>query len=333
LWIFFEKKAFNRRAFWIPLILLSILPGVRSSSIGTDTENYVYKYIVKYDPNYYEFNENVEIGYQLLDRFILQFADNYFWLLFLTAFFIVFSYLRLIKKYSTNYVFSVTLFVTLGLYIFLFNGLRQALAMAIMTYSVKYLIEKKLIAYFLICLVASMFHMSALIMLPIYFIINFRLNTFYKITLLALIVSIFSFDVVQYVAQNNQRYETYADGGEIRGLYTMLFYLFIAAFIFLAKIKYKISDELFVKFSDLYFSGVVILIAVSLLGANPSGPQRIIAFFAWPLLILLPIVFHRINNKLVSFVFLSFCILYYYLSLLNFGDLFPYELNPFFILF
>lgn len=327
-WIYFENKALNRRAFWIPLIILAILPGIRSNNVGTDTENYTYNYVFKTNKDYYEFNENIEKGYQLLDYFILGFSHNYFWLLFLTAFFIIFSYLRIIKKYSSNYEFSILLFITLGLYIFLFNGLRQALAMAIMTYSVKYLIEKKFFAYFLICLIASTFHVSALIMIPFYFLVNFKLKTTYKVIFVALGSLILSSQFINYMAESNERYEGYAEGGKIQGIYTLGFYLVIAIFIFLVSKKYKISDEFFIKLSEFYYIGVAILISVAFLGTNPSGPQRIISYFAWPLLFLLPLIFKKINNIFFTLFFLILCVVYYYLIVSNFGDLVPYVLNP-----
>lgn len=327
-WIYFEKKALNRRAFWIPLFILALLPGIRSSHVGTDTENYTYNYGFKIDKNYYNFNDNIEKGYQILDYFILSFTNNYFWLLFLTALFIVFSYLRLIKKYSSNYIFSVILFITLGLYTFLFNGLRQALAMAVITYSVKYLLERKIIYYFLICLIASTFHISALIMVPLYFLINFKLKTIYKVTLAILGSSILSSQFIHYIAQSNERYESYTESGEIQGIYTLGFYVVIAIFISLVNIKYKLSDDFVIKLSEVYYLGIAILIPVALLGVNPSGPQRIISYFIWPLLFLLPLIFKKINNIFITLFFIILCVIYYYLIVANFSNLIPYSLNP-----
>ena len=327
-WIYFENQALNRRAFWIPLFILAILPGIRSSKVGTDTENYTYNYGFNTDKIYYDFNDNVEKGYQLLDYFILNFSNNYFWLLFLTAFFIVFSYLKLIKHYSLNYMFSVLLFITLGLYTFLFNGLRQALAMAIMTYSVKYLLEKKMIAYFVVCFFASAFHISALIMIPFYFLVNLKIKSSYKVILVGLGSFIVSSQFIQYMAQGNERYEAYTEGGEVRGIYTLGFYIVIAIFIFLAHIKYKIADEFSIKLSELYYMGIVMIIPVALFGTNPSGPQRIMSYFIWPILFLLPFIFKKINNTFVTLFFVILCVVYYFLTVMNFSDLVPYSLNP-----
>lgn len=327
-WIYFENQALNRRAFWIPLAILAIFPGIRSSKVGTDTENYTYNYGFNGNDIYYDFNDNVEKGYQLLDYAILNFSNNYFWLLFLTAFFIVFSYLRLIKNYSSNYIFSVLLFITLGLYTFLFNGLRQAIAMAIMTYSVKYLLEKKIVAYFLVCFVASTFHISALIMIPFYFLVNFKLKSSYKLILVGFGSFIVSSQFIQYMAQSNERYEAYTERGEIRGIYTLGFYVAIAIFIYLVNIKYKILDEFSIKLSEFYFMGLAMIIPVALFGTNPSGPQRITSYFIWPLLFLLPLVFKKINNIFITLFFVFLCIIYYYLLVTNFSDLVPYSLNP-----
>lgn len=327
-WVYFEKLTLNRQAFWIPLFVLAMFAGMRSSNVGTDTENYTYNYILRIDQDYYDFNDNIEKGYQLLDYLIIGFSYNYFWLLFLTAFFIVFSYLRIIKNYSENYLLSIVLFITLGLYTFLFNGLRQALAMAIMAYSVKYLLEEKVLAYLLVCIIASTFHISALIMIPFYFLVNLNLSVVYKIILVGLGGGVLSSIAIQYMAQNNQRYEAYTESGEFAGLYTLGFYIINAIILFLINCKLKISDNSFKKFSSLYYMGVALLIPIAFLGVNPSGPQRIIGYFSWTLIFLFPIILNKLNNVVLKFIFFIVTIFYYYLTVNAFGGLIPYSINP-----
>jgi hypothetical protein len=116
-WVIFEKYSLNRRAFWVPVLALSLFAGIRSYRVGTDTGAYVSNYISNLNPSYFQFSDDSEKGYQLFDYLLLNITHDYFWLLFLTAFFIVFSYIRFIKKYSQDYVLSVIIFITFGIYL------------------------------------------------------------------------------------------------------------------------------------------------------------------------------------------------------------------------
>ena len=308
--------------------MLSLFAGMRSYEVGTDTINYTYQYNQSVGFAPYVFDDNVEKGYQIFDAIILSFTHNYFWLLFLSAFFIVYSYLRLIKTYSISYLSSVIIYITLGFYTFLFNGLRQALAIAITTYSIKYLLEKKLLPYVIICLLASIFHISALIMIPFYFLLNLNLKPVYKILSIFIGSTILSSQIIQYMAQSNERYEGYTEGGKFGGLYTLGFYLILALFIFFTNRTSKIDNENFQKLSEFYYMGVALLIPVALLGTNPSGPQRIISYFSWSLIIILPFVIKKFRTMFISFLFILLCMIYYYLTVSAFGDLIPYKFNP-----
>lgn len=327
-WIAFIKVFIGRKSIWIPTFMLSLFAGVRSNEVGTDTINYTYQYNENVGFTPYIFNDKVEKGYQIIDATILNFTHNYFWLLFLSAFFIVFSYLRLIKTYSINYLISVITFITLGTYAFLFNGLRQALAMSVITYSIKYLLQERFIPYLIICIIATTFHISALIMVPFYFLINLKINSSYKIVTVFIGGLILSSQIIQYMAQSNERYEDYTQGGKFGGLYTLGFYLILALFIFFTNKFSKINDKTFQKLSELYYLGVALLIPVALLGVSPSGPQRIINYFSWSLIIILPFILRKFHSSFISFLFIILCIIYYYLTVSTFNDLKPFKINP-----
>ena len=96
------------------------------------------------------------------------------------------------RKYSPRYLFSLFLFVASTDYIaWMFNGIRQFLAVTIIVFATPLLLKKKYIPLILIILFASTFHQSALIMLPIIFLVqgeawNKRTIIFIVIILLAI---------------------------------------------------------------------------------------------------------------------------------------------------
>lgn len=77
------------------------------------------------------------------------------------------------RKYSTNYLLSIFLFVASTDYLsWMFNGVRQFTAVTIIFASTKFMLEKKWVPTILMILLASTMHQSALLMIPIVIIVQ-----------------------------------------------------------------------------------------------------------------------------------------------------------------
>ena len=77
------------------------------------------------------------------------------------------------RRYSTNYWACIFLFVVSTDYLsWMHNGMRQFIAVAIIFAGFRYLVEKQHIKMILLVLLASLFHGSALLMIPIIFIVQ-----------------------------------------------------------------------------------------------------------------------------------------------------------------
>lgn len=333
-WIALENKALNRKSFFLPLVALSLFAAIRSYRVGTDSGTYTRHFRSNLNIYNFEFEKGVELGYQILEYILLRLQADYSWLFLITAIIVVYCYLTVIKKYSINYPFSIFLFITLGVYTFFFNGLRQGIAMAIFTFATPYLLDKKLIPYILVCLFASFFHTTALFMIPFYFLVNLRIKPLYKILatfLGSLIVSRF---LVTYIATTNERYEGYTEvSEESGGLLTLGFYTILLLFIYFIIRLYKIRDEYTIKLFTFYALGVVFIIPVAMLGAMASGPQRLITYFTWTLVLILPVIFKRINNIYATSLAIVMFLVYFILTTSTFSDLTPYTINPIFEMF
>jgi len=333
-WIVLEKKSLNRTSFWLPLIALTLFAGARSYRVGTDTGIYTKKFNNQLNVEYFRFNENVEFGYQALEYAILNMTSDYFWLLIITSLIVIYCYLKVIKRYSIDYWFSVFLFITSGTYTFFFNGLRQGLAMAVFSLALPYLLEKRFIPYLIVCVIASLFHVTALFMIPFYFIVNVKVKPLNKM-LLVFIGSLFtSRFLISYISNTNERYEGYAVAAEKSGgLLTLGFYTVLLVFIYFIIRVYSIKDQDFIKLFTFYATGVVFLIPVAMLGANPSGPQRLLTYFTWTLVLILPIILKKINNFYVTSMAIILFVIYFSLTTTRFSNLTPYMINPIFEIF
>ena len=77
------------------------------------------------------------------------------------------------RKYSTNYLLSIFLFIASTDYLsWMFNGVRQFAAVTIIFASTKFMLEKKWVPTILMILLASTMHQSALVMIPIVIIVQ-----------------------------------------------------------------------------------------------------------------------------------------------------------------
>ena len=333
-WIVLERKTLKRKAFFMPLIALSLFAGLRSYLVGTDSGTYTRNFRSNLNVYNFEFEKGVETGYQILEYILLRINADYFWLFFITSISIVCAYLSIIRKYSVNYSFSVFLFITLGIYTFFFNGLRQGIAMAIFSLATPYLLEKKFFPYLAICVFASLFHITALFMIPFYFLVNLGIKPLYKIVLTFLGSLFISSFLINYIAATNQRYESYTEiSEEAGGLLTLGFYTILLLFIYLIIHLYKIKDRYVIKLFTFYAIGVVSIIPISMLGEMASGPQRLITYFTWTLVLILPIIFKKINNIYVTSTAVVLFLVYFVLTTTRFSNLTPYMINSIFEIF
>jgi len=330
LWIWVEKKSLSRKAFFMPILILILFFSIRDFTVGTDTITYTKFFRDGLVPQYYEFNPEVEVGYQFVEYLILNFTHNYFWLFFFCSLIVVPSYFYIIKKYSTNYILSIFIFITFGLYNFFFNGLRQGIAIAICFLALPFLLDKKILKYFIFIFIASLFHVSAWVMLFFYFLIHSRIKLEYKMISIIGVSSIVSGLVINYLANSNKRYESYGQIDEASGGYlTLSFYIVLGMFVYIFGKKERIINYNFRVYEQIFLCGLLLVIPVAFLGTDPSGPQRLLNYFLPILTLLLPMLLDK--YKLVIFIFLA--IIYFYLVTSKFGEIIPYSINPIFEIF
>lgn len=74
-----------------------------------------------------------------------------------------------IYRNSDNVVISFILFITWGLYAFMVQGLRQAVAMSICLFSIESVKKRKLFRFIIQVLIAFLFHKSAIVFAVVYF--------------------------------------------------------------------------------------------------------------------------------------------------------------------
>ncbi len=100
-------------------------------------------------------------------------SPSYFLLVALVSAIFVFSIYRLAERELKDLAFAVAVFIfCVNPYLFLMNlsAVRQSLATAVFVIAVEYAIKRKPIHYAILIFIASLFHRSALILFPVYFV-------------------------------------------------------------------------------------------------------------------------------------------------------------------
>lgn len=162
------------------IIGLIFISGTRYYLGGTDY--YVYKTVfddipylsdffinLKYiDYNYTTYG--METGYLFLNSFIKTLGFNFFGFTLIHSCIFYILFFKGILRYTNRLGLVVILFLYKMFFYNTFISLRQSLTIAIFMYMLKYIEEKKIIKYFMGCLICLQIHTASIILFPIYFI-------------------------------------------------------------------------------------------------------------------------------------------------------------------
>ena len=137
----------------------------------------------------------------------------------LIAFVFVLGVYKQIQYYSTNPSISFLAILTLGLYGFVFSGLRQTLAFGILLFSYPHLKNKHFFRFVLLVVLAAMFHSTALIFLVVYPIYQLKLRVRNVLLLIVAgtVASFFANPIAKLYLQltgTDEAYSTYLEGLE-----------------------------------------------------------------------------------------------------------------------
>lgn len=159
--------------------------------VGTDWKIYERAY---YDSNILN-EHDFEIGYNILQLAFSRLGFDFwtFSILFKSLSFIVILYV--VKRFPINLYLFLSLFICeIGLYLFIDCPFRNMIAVTISLCAYKYLRENNLKMYYLYVGIASLFHLSALLLLFFPFIIKLNISNI-KIVIIFILSYIIAFNI------------------------------------------------------------------------------------------------------------------------------------------
>ncbi len=138
------------------------------------------------------------------------------------VFFAVFSFatvflmLKAIYVLGSNFLFSFFLFMTFGYYFQSLNTVRYYIALAVAMYALSYVHRKEYLKFILVVLLASTFHKSVLVVIPVYLLANCRWKWWQTAILAVFGASAFLLDDI-YLRIILYLYPTYRDTMYLEG--------------------------------------------------------------------------------------------------------------------
>ena len=132
------------------------------------------------------------VAFRWLMKLVYDLTDgDYQWFVGIVALFVMIAVAQFVQRYSPSPVQSFLYYLGLLLYTLMFNVLKQSIAMALVLFAFNAIIDRKMIRFLFLIVVASMFHFPALVFLPAYWIANMRLGKTYLLFLAVLFVVTF----------------------------------------------------------------------------------------------------------------------------------------------
>ena len=286
-------------------VILFLLLALRDLSVGTDTLNYVNYYL------YFDYYKNNEIGFFVFRSFLKKIGASYRFYLAIIAFITTIAAYKFIKRYSVDYLISCFAYFSLGLYAMSFSGLRQSLAVCIIMFSIKYIFENKPILFILLIIIASTFHLSSIVFLPVYLLKNIKIS---KKSILIFIVLAFVFILFnnkiynQILAYLPDGYLRYSKSNLSINIIVVLEGILIPLVSkLLVNMNEKYNDEKN-KYFEFFFNLSILNSLILILSLNNALGDRIALYFSIGNIIIIPYALKFISNKYLKIILYILCI-------------------------
>lgn len=150
------------------ILVLFLVSGFRAAGIG-DTQMYTYLYKL-IGPSYS--GEGYEPGFIIFLKGLKLISQNPQFMLLITSFIINVFNIWILMDYPGYFELNTFMYIASGYYLVTMNGLRQSIAAAVLFASTNLIIKGRFKAYLTIVLIMCSFHISALILIPVYFLVR-----------------------------------------------------------------------------------------------------------------------------------------------------------------
>lgn len=319
--------------FYLLGFVIMLICGFRGENIGRDTPYYhdVFQTILNGGILFVN-----EPGYIFLVKVTHVLGGTQQLIFLLYAILTIGCFMKFILRYSKNPYLSLLIFIFVGpFYLATYNQIRQFLAIGIFIAFIIPLIEKRqFLKFILLILVTAFFaHISAILLIPIYFVLNKKISLFKKI----IILGIFNFSIgliISLIAMTPYAYFVLRWVSDDKDLSLILIQVVISFIILLLEKKVFLKIKGHVMFFNMAFFSLLMLLPILLFKNLPYEMfLRINNYFFVSMIIVLPdllLLFEKKSRFIINGVLILLVSMYFMRNTIIKGkvyDLYPYEYN------
>lgn len=333
LYSFFKERNMVNPFFLLSFSILFALGAVRYD-VGTDYilySNYQIPFVL----------DNKDVNFEFLAKeitklgFLLSGQEHYQYIFTIYHFICVFFVFCAIKKQSKIIALSIFIYVFSGFYNFSLNGMRQAMAISIILYSMRFIFERKML-FALAVIIASLFHKSAFICLLFLFFDRKTLGIKSFLIISTLIFSIFILfrGFIYNVISTLGIYSDYIGGQFDTGEYNITITIYgIVSFAIFYSLN-ELTKKSFLRERVFYININYILFLLALVMSYiPNGYRLFYIFLPFHIIIFPNMIFlfkNRNNRYIYGICLLLFYFLFFTKTILitNYGETLPYKVYP-----
>lgn len=308
----------DKKLEWLIIIMIALIfilvAGLRKN-IG-DTGAYMHSYEMLGD--FTQFAKNAkDKGFTYFQLYLYKINKDPQFLIFITSLITQASIIYSLAKYRSYFELEVYMYITCGAFLVSMNGIRQAMVGGLLFLCTGLISKNKFIPYCIIVLILSTMHSSALIMIPIYFIVRKEAwsKTTFVVIAIAMLVFIFFyklmpgfFDVLQ-----NSSYSEYEDVISEKGGGSSFIRVVVNAVpVLLAYIKRNKLKELWPESNIFVNMSIINLIFITFALYNWIFARFQLYFQFYNIVLLAYIIKNCFDDKNVrNFVYYSFVVCYF----------------------
>lgn len=343
-----KRVSIQKVALQISCIILAFFMAFRKYTVGVDTKYYCYVFEQLRDVSIWKVFSTVtygspgsnwvfdfEPGYRLYNKVLSFFSSSAQIVTIANSCLIIALLYVLIRRNSKDYYLSIWLYLTLGIFQTDMNVARNAISIFICYLAIDKIKERKVWQYMSLVLIAALIHKTALVFIPLYFILKRPFFSGKKMAaaigvsvLTGLIFSKFGIYIAymlpvklgRYLTVSNEKMESLLVGG---------FYAFLVVFI-LIMMNQTERKNIFQKSS---IGAWMFTLNLCCFGANIGlkAAARMAALFGPYIILFIPEIISMIPNKKrrrwVTLLVIIGCAVQYILRMKvnNIGGTLPYE--------
>lgn len=293
---------------FIILILISCL---RQNTVGGDLFNYLPLFEEASTTSFYEYLNMPKYGFIFLfyNKLLSWIGNKEIIYMVGTSVFNLLSVAIFIKRYSKIPWISVLLYITLGFYTNTFNSIRSSMALAIILYSVPYILNRQFVKFLFIYICAFIVHKSVFPFILLYFIAQKEISL-KKLFLISIVIFFLVSQVSDIMNLILILYNPFYEAEELSG---GGYFYFLFLLIMLMFCRYFTSSKDFQE--RFFFNFVALGLCIQPAASCISYINRITIFFSIALIIAVPNAFSCIRNSKLKMIaglsLIIFCFLYF----------------------